>query len=76
MTIKPELVDVQRAIAEWFLAQGNTKKAVARYLTLADHLRKHDQGAAAAAIERALAINPQHPRALEYQRMLIEQFAD
>ena len=76
VTIKPELVAVQRAIAECFLAQGNAKKAVARYLTLADHLRTHDQGAAAAAIQRALAINPQHPKALEYQRMLIEQFAD
>ncbi len=76
VTIKPELVAVQRAIAEWFLAQGTAKKAVARYLTLADHLRTHDQGAAAAAIERALAINPQHPKALAYQRQLQEQLAD
>lgn len=75
VTIKPELIEVQRAIAEWFLAQDNAKKAVARYLILADHLRKGDMPAAAAAVQRALAINPQHPKALEYQRQLIEQTA-
>lgn len=75
VTIQPELVDVQRMIAEWFLAQGNAKKAVARFLTLADHLRTHDQEAATAAIERALAINPQHPKALAYQRQLQEKLA-
>ncbi|MYE27794.1 MAG: aminoacyl-tRNA hydrolase [Chloroflexi bacterium] len=75
VTLKPELVDVQRAIAEWFLAQDNTKKAIARYLLLAEHLSTRDKGAAAAAVDRALAINPQHPRALEYQRKLIERIA-
>ncbi len=75
VTIKPELVDEQRAIAEWFLANDNAKKAVARYLTLADHLRKHDSGAAKAAVERALAINPQHPKALAYQREFQENIA-
>ena len=75
VTIKPELVDEQRAIAEWFLAQDNAKKAVARYLTLAEYLRKRDAGAALAAVERGLAINPQHPKALAYQRQLTEQFA-
>ena len=74
VTIKPELVDVQRAIAEWFLANDNAKKAVARYLILADHLFKRDTEAATAAVERALAINPQHPTALEFQRKFIEQF--
>lgn len=75
VTIKPDLIDVQCAIAEWFLAQDNAKKAVARYLILADHLRKRDPEAAAAAIERALAINPQHPNALAYQRQLQEKLA-
>ena len=75
VTIKPELVDEQRAIAEWFLAQGNAKKAVARYLILADHLFKRDSGAAKAAVERALAINPQHPKALAYQREFEERIA-
>ena len=74
-TIKPELVDVQRAIAEWFLARHNTKKAVARYLILADHYRPHDKTEAMAAVEQALAINPQHPKALLYQRQLRERIA-
>jgi PTH1 family peptidyl-tRNA hydrolase len=75
VTIKPELVDEQRAIAEWFLARGNTKKAVARYLILAEHLRMHDARAAITAVETALAINPQHPKALAYQREFQESIA-
>ena len=54
--------------------RDNAKNAVARYLILADHLRNRDTEAATAAVERALAINPQHPKALEYQRKFIEQF--
>ena len=69
-TIKPELVDVQRAIAEWYLRQDNAKKAVARYLILADHYRPLDAAAALQVVELALAINPQHPKALAYQRQL------
>ena len=70
VAIKPELVDVQRAIAEWHLAQDNPKKAVARYLILADSLIKRDQAAAIACVNMALRINPQHPKALAYQRSL------
>lgn len=75
VTIKPALVDVQRGIAEWFRAQDNPKKALNRYLILADHLRHEDSAAAMAAVERALAINPQHPKALSYQRQLQERIA-
>lgn len=70
VTIKPELVDAQRAIAEWYLSQDQPKKAVARYLILADYCRERDSAAAMSAVERALAINPQHPKALAYQRNL------
>lgn len=70
VTIKPELVDVQRAIAEWYLAHDNPKKAVARYLILADYHRGRDPAAAMSAVEQALEINPQHPKALDYQRSL------
>ena len=69
-TIKPGLVDVQRAIAEWYLSQDLSKKAVARYLILADYYRERDSAAALSAVERALAINPQHPKALAYQQSL------
>ena len=75
VTIKPELVEVQRAIAECFLSQANPKKAVARYLILADHYRQLDSAAALLAVEQALAINPQHPKTREYQRLLQEQIA-
>lgn len=70
VTIRPELTDVQRAIAEWYLSQDNLKKAVARYLILADYYRERDSKAAMHAVDLALAINPQHPKALEYQRSL------
>ncbi len=70
VTIKPELVDVQRAIADWYLAQANRKKAVARLLILADYMNRADSEAALLTVEQALAINPQHPKALEYQRQL------
>lgn len=74
--ICPDLVDTQREIAEWHLARGNMKKAVSRYLILARHL--HDKGETAAALEivkLALAINPQHPKALDMRRALQEASA-
>lgn len=73
VTIRPALVDVQRAIAEWHRSQDQPKKAVARYLILAEYYRERDPAAALNEVERALAINPQHPKALAYQRNLQPQ---
>ncbi|MCY3916942.1 MAG: aminoacyl-tRNA hydrolase [Chloroflexi bacterium] len=73
VAIRPALVDLQRAIAEWYLSQDQNKKAVARYLILAEYYREHDPAAALNEIERALAINPLHPKALAYQRSLQPQ---
>ncbi|MCY3834461.1 MAG: aminoacyl-tRNA hydrolase [Chloroflexi bacterium] len=73
VTIQPELVDIQRAIAEWYRRHDNPKKAIARLLILADCLRRTDEAAALAVIAEALQINPQHPRALDYQRQLSGQ---
>ena len=70
VTIRPDLVEVQREIAEWYLARDNTKKAVARYLILAEHYQRVDSAAALVVVERALEINPQHPKALEFHRSL------
>ena len=70
-TMKPSLVEVQRQIAERYQAQGNGKKAVARLLILARHYEA--QGEARSAIEtvdEALALNPQHPKALDMRREL------
>ncbi len=73
VAIRPGLVEQQREIAEWYLARENKKKAVSRYLILAEHLR--DSGEADRAMEvvaLALAINPQHPKALDMRRALQE----
>ena len=60
VAIQPGLVEVQREIAEWHLAQANRKKAVSRYLILAQHLR--EVGEVAAAMEAAEA-GPGHQSA-------------
>lgn len=71
VAIRPGLTSVQREIAEWHLARENKKKAVSRYLILAQHLRETgDVIAAREIVELALSINPQHPKALEMQRAL------
>lgn len=76
VTIRPGLVEEQREIAEWHLAQENRKKAVSRYLILAGHLRDSgDVDAADDVVARALAINPQHPKALDMSQSLQEAIA-
>ncbi len=72
VAIQPQLVDVQRDIAEWYRQQANPKKAVSRYLILADYyLRQDNMTAALATVETALAINPQHPKALKIHQALV-----
>ncbi len=74
VAMQPSLVDVQRQIADWFLSRDNKKKAVARYLILAQHLQKiGDLSAAQATIQQALEINPQHPKALSMQTINAEK---
>ena len=76
VTIKPELIAIQLEIAGWYLAHGNAKKAVGRYLILAEHFRASgDIAAAREAVERALAINPQHPKALGMRASMAETIA-
>lgn len=70
-TINPSLVTVQREIADWFLQHDNKKKAVSRILLLADYfLEQEDFSAARSTVEDALAINPQHPKALDMRKAL------
>ncbi|MCY4021181.1 MAG: aminoacyl-tRNA hydrolase [Chloroflexi bacterium] len=72
-TINPGLIDLQREIADWYLKRDNKKKAVSRMLIIAGYyLEENDFTAARAAVADALAINPQHPKALETQRALAE----
>lgn len=73
VAIRPALVEVQREIAQWYLAQDNPKKAVGRILILAQHYRDGgDIVAAMEEVELALSINPQHPKALNMRRWLQE----
>lgn len=75
-SINPDRIDLQREIADWYLKQDNKKKAVSRLLIIVDYfLREDDLVAARAALAQALAINPQHPAALERQKALAETAA-
>lgn len=74
--IKPGLIDLQREIADWYCNHDYKKKAVRRMLIIADYfLRENNFTAARAALADALAINPQHPRALEMQKGLADTAA-
>ncbi len=75
-TINPGLIDLQREIADWYLNHNNKKKAVSRMLIIADYfLGENDFAAARAAVTEALAINPQHPKALEMGKALADTAA-
>lgn len=75
VSIRPSLIAEQREIAGWYLAHENTKRAVNRYLILAQHLLEQtNRTAALDAVEQALSINPQHPKALEMRRALLDTF--
>ena len=74
VTIRPELVDIQRDIAQWYIEKNNTKKAVSRYLILTDYfIKENDIKNAVQTVETALEINPQHPKAVEIYAELIER---
>lgn len=77
VTIRPEMVDIQRDIAEWYLAKNNQKKAVSRYLILTDYfVKQNDVANAVETLETALEINPQHPKAIELHTSLMEHTPD
>lgn len=74
VAIRPGRVDIQREIAEWYLAKDNQKKAVSRYLILADYfIKENDINNAVATVETALEVNPQHPKAIEIYESLMER---
>ena len=77
VSIRPELVEIQRDIAEWYLAKNNTKKAVSRYLILADYYVKQDEiENAVKTVETALELNPQHPKAISLYESLMQRTPD
>lgn len=77
VVIQPQLVEIQRDIAEWHRRQGRLKKAVSRYLILADYyLEQGSRAAALTAVETALDINPQHPKAIKVHQLLMQGMAE
>lgn len=75
-SLRPDLIDVHHQIAAAFLEQGNAKKAVQRLLILSNHFEKQGQfDEAIKAVEEALAINPQHPKAQAIYEQLQERAA-
>lgn len=65
VAIRPHLTQVQEDIARTYEAIGNEKRATQRWLRLAEyHLEAGREVEASVAIEEALRLNPQHPRAL------------
>ncbi len=75
-SLRPDLVEVHRQIASGYLDNGNPKKAVQRLLILAEYFEGAGQwDESLKAVEEALAINPQHPKALELREKLLERTA-
>ncbi|MBZ0290975.1 MAG: aminoacyl-tRNA hydrolase [Anaerolineae bacterium] len=67
--LQPSLNALRQRIAAAYEASGNTKKAVLAYLALAENQDSAED--ALKAVDAALSINPQHPRALELKRSMI-----
>lgn len=74
LSVRPGLTDVQVKLARLYEAHDDSKRAVQRWLKLAEyHLRNDDAADAQAALAEALRLNPQHPKALELQKTLSER---
>lgn len=72
-SLKPDQVELHERIVKAYLAQDDDKKAVARYLILAEHLeRKGDFAGALKAVGAAIQINPQHPKLANLYEKLVQ----
>ncbi len=68
VSIEPSLIDVHMQIADYYDSIHNKKKAVNRYLILAEwYLEQGKPMEALDIVQVAMAINPQHPQAIEMQ---------
>jgi tetratricopeptide (TPR) repeat protein len=66
--VRPMLIEVREAIAHAYETQNDKKRAVLTWLALAEyHEKQSDLNAAMLAIEAAMRVNPQHPKALDMQ---------
>ena len=77
VSLKPEMTEAHYQIAQAYEDMGSTKKAVQRYVTLAEYLLSQGQHEdARQALDIALRLNPQHPKALAVDKTLREQLAE
>ena len=66
--VRPGLIDVREEIAILYEEQENIKRAVHTWLSLADyHAKQGEMDNALAATQEALRLNPEHPKAINYQ---------
>lgn len=66
--IRPALIEVREELAITYEEQENIKRAIHTWLKLADyHEKQNDVDSALASAQEALRLNPQHPKAMEYQ---------
>lgn len=74
LKIRPALLEVYEELADLYEANDNLKKAVQIWLNLAEYQEwQKNFDAALAAIEKALHLNPQHPKALAMQTALFKK---
>ena len=68
VSVRPMRVDIREDIAHIYEAEENTKRAVQTWVSLAQyHMQQDEHDGAMRAIEHALRLNPQHPKALALQ---------
>lgn len=64
--VRPMLIEVREEIARTYEAESNKKRAVMTWLSLAEyHEKQNHMEAAMQAIDEALRVNPQHPKAID-----------
>lgn len=71
VSMMPQETDICFALAERYIEQKNFRKAIWRYLDLAEYYQvTQSPDQARACVEKALALNPQHPKALAFKQRL------
>jgi PTH1 family peptidyl-tRNA hydrolase len=73
-SMRPDDMDWQEKLAHAYEQQDNARMAVQKWLKIVDYYLAHNHPTIALhAVKAALRLNPQHPKALELQRMALER---
>lgn len=76
-SIRATDIDWQEKLAHAYEHHTNLRMATQTWLRIADiHLAQADPNAALNAVEQALRLNPQHPKALALQRIVLERLTN